>query len=278
MSRSMMVMRRARQAGFSIVELMVALTVGSIVVLAAVSLFSTNQRTFELQRGLTDVQEQGRFALDYIGQDLRRFAYTLADTAVPPPPPLPLGMDRGLVRNMVNINGTNFTGTLEGGAAANANDRLTFSFLGLTDCEGDVAVANEWIVNTYWVNAANELMCMGSVDPGTNGLALVTDVESFQVLYGIDDRVLTGNLNGELIAARYVRADQLLATHQVASIKIGLLIGTPVGGVGQASQQARNFMVLDKVLQAGVAPLDQPNLRRLFSTTVKIRNYEYTDV
>ena len=187
-------------------------------------------------------------------------------------------MDRGLVRNMVNVNGTNYDATLEGGAAANANDRLTFSFLGLTDCEGDVAVADEWIVNTYWVNAANELMCMGSVDPGSAGLALVTDVESFQVLYGIDDRVLSGALNGELIAARYVRADQLLATHQVASIKIGLLIGTPVGGVGQASQQARNFMVLDKVLQAGVAPLDQPNLRRLFSTTIKIRNFDYNEV
>ena len=53
--------------GFTLIELMVSLAIGLLVALAAVQMFVTNQQSFNLQRGMGDVQDNGRFALDFIG-------------------------------------------------------------------------------------------------------------------------------------------------------------------------------------------------------------------
>jgi len=62
----------SRMRGFSVLELLIALSIGLLVSLAAVQLFVTNQVNFMLQRGLGDVSENGRFALDFdLGDESR---------------------------------------------------------------------------------------------------------------------------------------------------------------------------------------------------------------
>lgn len=259
-----------RPDGFSIVELMVALALGSLITIAAVSLFSTNQRTFMLQQGITEVQEQGRFALDYMSLDIRKLGYMeQGDEAVIP---AAMGERPGIVLNTISVKGINYLPSTEGGNNATDNDRLTFSYMGEVDCEGDAAAAREFIVVTYWVDGNGSLRCQGSVDPATRGVELVRGVRSFQVLFGIDV-----SEDEQAVVGQYTRASGLTATDVVLAARVGLLIGDRVEGVPDVPP-GRNFAVLDKQLVSGVAPLDQGELLRVFTTTVKVRNYDWDGV
>ncbi|MDF1822499.1 MAG: PilW family protein [Alcanivoracaceae bacterium] len=257
---------RPMQKGFSLVELMISLTLGTLVTMAAISMFSTNQRTFTLQRDLSEVQEQGRFALDYIARDLREFKLEDEDALTP------VGAEVGLVRTPVT--GITIPVAAEGGLAADANDRLTYAFHGFLDCEGDTIAGTVpgFIVNSYWVDADGDLRCIGSVNPATTGITLLSDVSSFQVLYGIDAAD-----DGLAAAGRYVPASSVAATDQIVAIKVAFAASVPTPNPNDAEV---NFQVLDKLLTTGTAPLDFAESRvvRLFSTTVKVRNFNWESI
>lgn len=62
---------RARMLGVSLVELLVALLIGTILVLGLVEVFAASRTAYQLSTGLARVQENGRFALDFLRRDLR---------------------------------------------------------------------------------------------------------------------------------------------------------------------------------------------------------------
>lgn len=254
------------QKGFSLVELMISLTLGTLVTMAAISMFSTNQRTFTLQRDLSEVQEQGRFALDYIARDLREFSLEDEDALIP------AGAEMGLVT--APVTGIAIPASAEGGAAVDANDRLTYSFHGFLDCEGDgiAGAVPAFIVNSYWLDADGDLRCIGSVNPATTGITLLSDVDSFQVLYGIDAAD-----DGLAAAGRYVPVTSVAAGDQVVAIKVAFVASVPTPNPNETEV---NFQVLDKLLTTGTAPLNFAESRvvRLFSTTVKVRNFNWESI
>lgn len=57
--------------GLSIIELMVALTIGLILLSALTRLFVTSRSTYTLEEGLARIQESGRFAVEFLSQDIR---------------------------------------------------------------------------------------------------------------------------------------------------------------------------------------------------------------
>lgn len=59
------------QSGLSIVELMVAMTIGLILMLGATGVLITNQRAFNATEGLSNIQESSRVAVDLISRDVR---------------------------------------------------------------------------------------------------------------------------------------------------------------------------------------------------------------
>ena len=63
--------RSRRIAGLSLVELMIALLIGSILMLGLVQVFSASKAAYQVSEGLARVQENGRFALDYLQRDIR---------------------------------------------------------------------------------------------------------------------------------------------------------------------------------------------------------------
>jgi type IV pilus assembly protein PilW len=65
---------RPRPAGFTLLEIMVALTLGMLLSIGILSLFSSTSRTNRLQNGLARLQENGRFATGRIESDLRMTA------------------------------------------------------------------------------------------------------------------------------------------------------------------------------------------------------------
>lgn len=90
----------SRQRGVTLIELMVALVIGSILLIGAISVFSDSRRMFRTSETIARLQENARFALDTIEPDIRAAAYwglangyTLVDGAATVTDAIPAGMD-----------------------------------------------------------------------------------------------------------------------------------------------------------------------------------------
>ena len=68
-------MDRSLQKGLSLVELMISLTVGSVITAGVVQLFSANSDTYGVMMGQSRMQESARFSLDFIGRDIYKAGY-----------------------------------------------------------------------------------------------------------------------------------------------------------------------------------------------------------
>lgn len=65
-----------RITGLSLVELMVAITIGLIILAALARLYATSRSTYTLEEGLARVQENARFAMEFLTQDIRMAGYS----------------------------------------------------------------------------------------------------------------------------------------------------------------------------------------------------------
>jgi len=76
-------MRNARRAGFTIVELMVALAIGSVLLLALAAMFiGTSQSRNELDKSSRQI-EGGRYAVQVLSDEIRHAGYFGALTNAP---------------------------------------------------------------------------------------------------------------------------------------------------------------------------------------------------
>ncbi|MGA9422630.1 MAG: PilW family protein [Rhodanobacteraceae bacterium] len=66
---------RSRHVGLSLIELMVALAISTLVALGIVQIFSASRMTYQVQEGLSRVQESGRYAVQTLQRDLRMVGY-----------------------------------------------------------------------------------------------------------------------------------------------------------------------------------------------------------
>lgn len=64
-----------RQSGLGLVEIMIALVVGLILIGGLLQLFISSRQTFAVQEGMARLQENGRFALALLADDLRETGY-----------------------------------------------------------------------------------------------------------------------------------------------------------------------------------------------------------
>lgn len=233
------------QKGVSLVELMVALVLGLLVSGAAMQLLLTNQQTFALQNASSTLQDDGQMLLRYMMADLRQAGRgsAIAGTVAP-----------------VIFDTDQPAFSKEGGTGP---DELAIRFFGTRDCQGSVAATPEDIVNRYFVSGG-VLSCSGSLSAGS--VELLPQVESFQVQYGIDtaqDDVVS--------VGRWVNAGSVGA-RPVVAIRFAVLLASE--GEINASAAATTHYVLDQVV---TAPSDS-RLRKVFGSTVYIRNYDWDGV
>lgn len=60
-----------KQTGFTLIELMISLTLGLIIVAAAILLFLAGQRSVAMQKGVGELQDNANFGLNYMTKDIR---------------------------------------------------------------------------------------------------------------------------------------------------------------------------------------------------------------
>ncbi|WOJ96490.1 PilW family protein [Congregibacter brevis] len=104
------------QTGLSLIEFMVALLIGAFLVLGVVTVFLANKDSARLENSLARLQENGRFALDLMREDLHQAQY--------------LGCNTGdvFVINMIeDPNSAGFSATLEGIRAYERNGTGTWA-------------------------------------------------------------------------------------------------------------------------------------------------------
>lgn len=99
---------RSAQAGITLIELMIALGLGLLIVAALGYLFVGNRQAFRVQDNLARMQENGRYAMEVLGQDLRMAGYigcaslgevtvaaTASDATAPTPANILVGTEGG---------------------------------------------------------------------------------------------------------------------------------------------------------------------------------------
>lgn len=62
---------KAAQAGFGLIELMIAMVLGLLVLGAAIAIFQSNQRSFQTNEGVNRIQESARVAFELMARDIR---------------------------------------------------------------------------------------------------------------------------------------------------------------------------------------------------------------
>jgi type IV pilus assembly protein PilW len=101
---------------------------------------------------------------------------------------------------------------------------------------------------------------LAPTNPGMNPTELVPDIESMQVLYGID-------VNATQTVGEYVTADQVADFNAVISVKIAVLAASPPGSASTPAA-APTFTLLGNTV---TAPRDSRS-RQVFEITIGVRN------
>jgi type IV pilus assembly protein PilW len=208
-----------RTAGFTLVELMIALVLGLLLTLVVAQLFIGSRRTFATTDDLSRMQENMRFATSIMTRTIRQAGYRTS--------PNSQAAYVFVTPNLV-INGA-------AGASAATADSLTVSFEGsgtpadnsVINCRGESVAGGVMSSNTFsivTVNGVPSLVCVTDTAPGVNQV-IVADVENMKILYG-------ESTDGDVNADRFVPRGSLANADNVVAVRIAMLFRSPNTNVG----------------------------------------------
>lgn len=170
--------------GFTLVELLMVLLLGSFVFVGILQIFNLNQNTSLLQKEMLEVQNTGFFAVNLLSNDFKK-----------------AGSSEDAVSKF-DIDTFDFDNT---DIDDDGNMKISIvydNFDSDFDCAGTSGLST--IANTYEV-LEGVLYC--------NDIELVSGVERFSVLFGVD-------LNGDNFTDRYVDRDSALEIQNSTNKKI----------------------------------------------------------
>jgi len=244
---------RLRQAGFTLVEFLVALVIGMLVVLAAIASMIGTRATSMTSDDVNALQQSSALAFKLLGQQIRQAGYIPIDDAGTPLYYFDFNTDKNT--NLASapvffaVKGQEATG-------GSVNDRLTIGYAPspdyFKDCNGqgaDYDPANpanpakeRLITSEFYVSTSGTLLCAGS--GGSVAQPIVEGVERFDVTYGI------GAAAGNEQVVRYVSATNVATFASVRTVRVCLqLVGngrnntsgsyTDCGGTEQTSSDGK---------------------------------------
>lgn len=259
------------QAGFSLVELMIAMTLGLIVLLTVGSIFIGSRQTYRVQEDNARMQESGRYALEVLGRSIRQAGANAE-----------MNFNKSAAALQCNIAGVCDAIRGDNGATAADPDTLTVQFYagseelntgsGLwiaRDCTGGQAALGAVVTNTFNITGT-DLRCTGSV----GGVQpLVANVEDLQMVYGIDDTDVSGSPNYRS-ADIYVAAPTPAQRPSVVTARVCVRIRSANNGLTTSPQRYRNCAgaLGTATGTAAFSTAGDLRLRRTFVATYNLRN------
>ena len=251
--------RLPRARGFTLVELLVAMTIGLLLTILVAQVFLSSKRAYASTDDLSRMQESMRFAYDILGRTIRMSEYTSS--------PASYHFSYDGYTGIFDAGNTALDGT--DGATAAASDSLIVRYQGTpdgftVDCLGNPVATGVIATSIFTVETVNNvpsLVCRANAsDPP---IVLVGDVENMQVLYGEDT-------NGDVTTDRYVPKSLVSRPELVMSVRVALLFRTTNTGM-RASPDATQYNLLGTTLPAFTG-LEATRVRRVMTTTFSLRN------
>ena len=248
-----------RQLGLTIVELLVALVLSLLLLTGIVQVFLASKQTYATNEAMSVLQENGRFALEFVARSVRMGGYLEPISTLT----RPLGVQGVACTSLCSENG-----------AGNASDQLAVAFqpprdptTGLRyDCAGKTVNNGPVLVNVFSVQNGSLRCSSYEQDPYkllSQNIALVSGIDRLQVLYGI-------NTQGDLDSVdQYVSADRVTGLNrwnQVLAVRVAVLANSlsPVN----PAPPARPYILLD----AAPVSFDDRLARQVFTTTIQLKN------
>lgn len=226
-----------QQKGLTLIEIMIALLLGAFILGGVMQVFISTKQTYRVQEALSRLQENGRFAIDVMGRDIRMADYRSCTSSRPPSADATLGITNGIV-------GTN--------GAQNTNRAK--------DLPDDITVV--WSDNSCNVAAptpSNRYYGITSAKLYQGVSEIVEGVENLQITYGVDsDGDSTPNYYGSAGAVT------LAQMAQVISVRVSLLLRTLDDNI--AAQP------LQYTYNGATALATDRRIRRVFNATFFLRN------
>lgn len=255
------------QKGLSLIELLIAMLLGLMLTAGALQMMLSSQQIYQATDTLSRIQENGRFALNFLSKDIRMAGYNTDED----PSEIAIGKifwDGACgASNPCTTNGAGSDSDQIGILMDPSND---------LDCQGNaVASENTVIANVYYIDdpendQISSLYCHG-YDLSTNtwvnnstAQPLVDGVENMQLLYGI-----TSPTANNMITS-YISADDVIDWGQIGAVRVSLLLNNGQAA-GNSNNQVRNFNLLDA---DPIMATDTHN-RQVFATTITINNIIY---
>jgi type IV pilus assembly protein PilW len=264
----------SQQKGLTLIEILIALLLGVFLLGGVMGIFLNTKQTYRVQDALSRLQENGRFAMDFLAKDIRMADFRECQTITPPHLKDIGGTVNGVVLAVGDNIGLDPNGSADGAPdatspAKDAPDKINVKWsmepCGCISTPPTLLPAACPASDKY--NWAYEIVA-GNLQRG-GGLNLVEGVENMQVLYGYDADMTAANPKGDGVANYYVKGNAANLPKgedwaKVVSVRISLLLQTVEDNI--ASEQ------LPYTYNGGTVVAGDRRIRRVFTTTIALRN------
>ena len=233
-----------REKGFTLVEMMIAMVMGSILIVAVLSVFLGTKQGYRMGQGLTLMQATGRATLGFLSRELSMAGFPQASGIESFVPAL----------------------TTDGGGSN--SDRMAVRYRSTADCMGNVTPAYadgvQYAKNMYFIQDS-ALVCRTLAEDGSTiaEAAIIQGVENMQLLYGEDTNPADSVTN----ATKYVTAANVSNWDDVVSVRLGILVNSQ-GDISTSDDE----LTYDLQGQTQIAAANDHMRRRAYSATVVVRN------
>jgi type IV pilus assembly protein PilW len=233
---------RHGQRGFTLVEILIALTIGLFLMGALLTIVQTNRRVFGEQSQLAQMQDNERMAMTMMGDVIQSGGYF--------PDPVHNTLTTALTATGPFAVGQSISGTY---SAAPPGDQLQVRYMtdggdGILNCSGGsnpgAPGTTQLYVNSFQVQNG-QLVCTMNGTPytlvgGAAGSGL--DITNMSILYGVRaDATQPGNNVDTYMNATQVNAANLWGS--VISVEIRLTFTNPLNPLNTVAGQPATFQI-----------------------------------
>ena len=266
------------QQGLTLIELMIAMTLSLLIMGAVGTILVTSNQAASVSDTVSQTQETGRFAADYMNRQLLRTGYDPDESGLTP--------FAGLCANATDER------CIWDSSAADTGDQLAIQRIALAgedtaiscygsalkDKDGNNITVDVAVMDVYWVevdgNGLSNLRCETYDINGTaldnagdsfgTSQALAAGVAAMHVLFGQSDSAPEDQV---LNVSRYLSANEVTDWNNVYAMQIGFLTQAMIRT--EAPAEERQYVVLN----SSVYDFNDQLSRQVFSTTVTLLNY-----
>lgn len=225
----------SRQAGFSLVELMVAVTVGLFLTLGLSQVFVGMYSTSNSQKSLAQYSDSIRAVAVELTNNVELagyFANVAGQTAAQALPAHTNANDSSSY-----VAGTGIIGTGSGSGTGASSDTINVAYQTggnnvdqVINCQGVTGPNSTYTTyyNSFYVNSSNQLVCTvatGATGTASTPLVLANNVKSMSILYGVANSTSTVATTGSWLTATQVGA--AAAWGSVRAVQFTIVFNVP---------------------------------------------------